>query len=545
VLVPATLPGRAQRALAARIESSQDRRQLMFRCLCTLFWFLAAGAAAAQSHDPVALHPHSGEEPAARFHWVDEAPLEQPLHPPIDTIPAMPMPDSWDWRSDPYVRDTALFHDAERGHTEEWAFRGRTGSAGHGSSGDEYRGVDAVDFEPDVRAFGNMVVATGLTQWPQRANVKLLMRFTDSAGGTRWFVCSGSMADAGVVQTAAHCVYARNPNGIDIFDWAEEVYIYPAWDGVSSGTPPASTEVIQNYGFARGTSYLAGTAYINDGNFDRDAGLVRINRGSSRMVGLLTGWYGWTWGFDCAYAQARTYTNFSYPAEACGGGLHTGRTMYSWSGTFDSCPGNQLQINTSGGCLNAGWGGMSGSAAYWTENGSHRVHAVSSNSNRSSLARYAKFWEQWITDRTAFVNATRGTVLDLEALAFRTVGPVQVAAGNRMAQASSVLITNATDADPPTADYTLRIYLSTNSLISSADTLLATWHYNADFSAMQVRSFQVPAPLIPSNVPPGTYWLGAILDPSTDGVTANNSSSVWDALQITVLRQTIFLHGFE
>jgi len=219
--------------------------------------------------------------------------------------------------------------------------------------------------------------------------------------------------------------------------------------------------------------------------------------------------------------------------------------MYYWSGNWDACPGNQLQLNTTAGCLTAVWGGMSGSGAYYIDGGNRLLHAVCSNSDRSTEGAYAKLWEQWVIDRTVFVNSTRGDTFDLEALQFRTDANTTVTAGTAMSAGSNVYIANATNADPVAGSYTLRIYLSNNTIISSGDTLLATWSYNANFAAMQGSSFIVPAPTIPIATTAGNYWIGAILDPATDSEASNNDSSLWDAQAISVRAQNLFRDGFE
>lgn len=114
-----------------------------------------------------------------------------------------------------------------------------------------------------------------------------------------------------------------------------------------------------------------------------------------------------------------------------------------------------------------------------------------------------------------------------------------------MSADSSVHIANATNAAAGVSTYTLRIYLLTNDIISSGDTLLAVWNYDTDFAAMQLRNFTISANHIPAATPAGNYWLGAIIDPATDSVSANNDSSTWDALAITVRGTDLFADGFE
>ncbi|MEX0877013.1 MAG: hypothetical protein WD114_06100, partial [Phycisphaerales bacterium] len=487
--------------------------------------------------------PVSGENLDAVFQarQSDDLPISLP-HPPIDQIPEMPMP----MPAAPGVekvglggQSTLTFHDADTGETRELPHNiSAEGALGGQSVEGDYHGFGNIldnDIE-NARGFGNMSLAGSLDSFPRSGNVKLVMRFTDNNGNFRWFACSGSMQDPGVVLTAAHCVYNRDS---DIDDWADIVYIYPGWDGDNNNGPfgaPDGDEVIQNFGAAFGSAFLAGTDYINNGDFDADAGLIRISRGSSRNIGMLTGWYAWAWGGGCGTIQSRTYNNFSYPSENCPTpGLHNGRDMYFWSGTIDSCPGNQLQLNTGGNCLDTVWGGMSGSGMYYIDGDSRYTHGVCSNSNRNDVGRYTKLWEGFVNDMVDYENATRGSTFDVEALQFRAGGSTSVLQGQSLDAQATVAMVNATNANPASDSYTLRVYLSTNNNISSADTLLATWNYTVDFAAMQTRTFNVPAPVIPLDTPPGTYWLGVELDTGTDAFGTNNDTDTWDAQQITVV----------
>lgn len=474
-----------------------------------------------------------------------DMPLPGPAHPPIEQIPAMPMPEVPDelgvvppglrWAD---LDDGMTFFDAETGESFVVPVRVPSGVEGGESAAGEYRGVMPFDPSDEFwRGFGTMTAAGSLSTWPRSGNVKLIMRFTDQNNIQRWFTCSGSMSDAGVVLTAAHCVYARSPNGNNIFSFADIVYIYPAWDGNGNVWNAPGNNVYQNFGYAWGTSFLAGTGYINSGDFDRDAGLIRISRGGgSRNVGMLTGWFGWAWGQSCSTIQGRTYHNFSYPAENCPtAGLHNGQTMYYWNGTWDSCPGNQLQLNTGGNCLDTVWGGMSGSGAYYINNDNRLMHAVCSNSNRNDRGRYTKLWEAFINDKTAFENNTRTNSEDWEPLMLRARGSTTVRAGNQMNDSLDFRMVNATNANPPARDYTVRVYLSTNNNVTPSDTLLNTWVWtNRNFGAMANVNFVVPAPTIPIDTPPGNYWLGVIIDPNLPGTTANDATRQWDAQPISV-----------
>ena len=463
-----------------------------------------------------------------------DEPAARPNHPPIDEIPPMPMPETDDYvsvRTDSGSGNGVIYNMLTGETTEVQAeklmeFRGLA----QGGAGGGYNGADGGlgSDELSTRTFGNMTVVSNPGVFPWRMNVKLVARFVDTNGINRWFVCSGTMRDAETILTAGHCVYARTPNGIVINDWAQEVYVYPGWDGVGNQFS-APIGVINNYGFARSEWVGAFTGWTDNGNFDWDCGVVRVDR----AAGMLTGWFSWAWGFNCSTNQGRTYWNLSYPAENCPTpGLHTGRTMYFWNGNWDSCPGNQLQINTTGGCLNAGWGGMSGSGAYYMEGSTRYVHAVSSNSNRSTRARYAKQWEDFViwTNNTV-IPAARGSSFDLQPLDVNA-GPSTIQAGN------STTFLNHLAANPTngtaSSTWTYRVYLSTNDNISIQDTLLSTQNYTRSFGSMnsfRVNSVQVT---IPGNTPAGNYWLGVVYDSSTDGVNGNNDTDGWDAVAITV-----------
>ena len=415
-----------------------------------------------------------------------------------------------------------VFHDAVTGQTSVL-------SVGHVATTDlgQVPGRDGDDGDPGldesqlghVAGFVNMTKINNTESAPWRMNVKLVMRFVDQVGADRWFGCSGSMVDAETVLAAGHCVYARTADGPDIFDWAEEIWVYPGRDG--SFDP---------YGFAQSTEFGAWTGWTNNGSFDSDAGLIRV----TRAVGSLTGWFGNAWDGSCNWIQGKTYNNASYPGENCPiNGLHNGADMYYWYGNFDSCPGNQLQINTGGGnCFDTVWGGMSGSGAYYLDNGARYVHAVCSNSNRTTSGRYCKLWGDWATYMNGtFIPESRGNSFDLQALD-TNASPASIPAGQQLSLAN-FLATNPTNAGA-NGTWTYRVYLSTNDDISAGDTLLSTQSFAWNFGAMGSVRVNMAPPTIPIGTSPGNYFVGVILDSGTDGNSSNNDTDGWDATPITV-----------
>ena len=543
---------------AGAVDSGhRAKRNLNMRRSVSLVSVLVAAAAAIPAAWAQPLNPNPANVPVRTVDpdpsspgrvpmpvWGGEAqdpPSSKLKFPNIDikSIPPMPMPE-WTPTAPSAKRvdqQTVTIYDASTGRAHELPLAGS--GLPSGLSEAPYHGEGPVLAETDASNWSatmSTVSAATLATYPARANVKLIMQFTDQGGTIRMFTCSGSMQDGGVVLTAAHCVYARNPNGLNIFDWADQIWVIPAWDGAGNNgfqNPAGST--LENYGWASGTEYLAGTDYINSGDWDADAGLIRLNRNNTRSVGMLTGWYGWSWG-NCS--TSTTHYNYSYPSEGCGGGLHTGRQMYFWADQPDGCPGlfdNQYNLDTTGGCLNAVWGGMSGSAMYYLSGSSRFVGAVCSTSDRSTSGNYCGLWEQFVIDMETFKTNTRGASLDVEALDY-TVGSDQPAVrqGDDI-PAGSVLIANATNNNPAARNYTLRVYLSSNDDISTSDTLIGTYTYaNVDLGAMDSIRFNIPATTVPYGTTTGTRFVGVIIDSATDGNSSNNDTDLWDAQPITV-----------
>jgi len=457
------------------------------------------------------------------------APASAP--PPLADIPPMPMPFPSEEASQPADAgpgEAAVF-DPATGETLIGPLNGSLvpqamipeAMSGTEKQGGYYGGADGgpnVDETLQPASFGTKTLITNVGDHPWRMNVKVAMRF-----GTSWFVCSGAMRDMRTVQLAGHCVH-QGPGG----NWADEILVYPGWDGNGSFIP--INNAAETFGAARGVQFGSWTSWTVNGNLDFDWGVVALDR----AVGALTGWYGWQYG-GCPTAS---YNVGAYPAEGCGlSGLHNGRDMYYWFGSIDSCPGNQLQINTTAGCFTALWGGESGSNLYEIVGTSRYTRGIASTSNRSTIGRYVQTSQSWVDylNLTFIPTYARGVTFDLQALDMNAA-PTPIRAGTSTTTLNH-LAANATDGSK-NATFTYDVRLSTNNLISTADTLLSTQFYGWNFSGIgSVRVNMVPV-TIPENTPPGTYWLGTLYETATDGNSGNNASSYWDAQQITVTVET-------
>jgi hypothetical protein len=405
---------------------------------------------------------------------------------------------------------------------------GEIGGGRNGALGADGRN----DPELMPEGFGTMSIIADATRAnaPWRMNAKMAMRWVNNNGGNSWFVASGSMIDSKSFLTAGHCVYSFGTAGIPN-SWAADIYVFPGWDGAGNIFGPSG--VYNQYGYGTMTHVWSWTGWTQSGNWDNDVALVGIDR----AVGHLTGWYGTAWGFDCATIQGRTYNNAAYPAEGCGtAGLHNGADMTYWSGSVDACPNNQMQLFTTAGCYTAVWGGMSGSGMYYFPDANNRwIHGICSTSNRTTRGQYVKQWESWFNAMyNDLMPVVRGNAFDLQALQCRTTGATSIRAGEA-GTGWSFFSSNPTNNNPASANYTYRVYLSSNTTISSGDTLLGTYNYNWDYGANGGVTVNMVNPTIPDTVPAGTYYIGVIFDGAVDGNSGNNDSSGWDCQQVTIL----------
>lgn len=450
----------------------------------------------------------------AEFSPTYDEPVILPNHPPIEEIPPIPMP----FPAEPKTTGAGDFVVYNPKTDETYRYPIDAKSTEELQMGGGYDGADGGGemVEHLLKSFVNMVKITNTGDFPWRMNCKLVMRF-----GSNYYVGSGTMRDAETVLTAGHCVYDYSGHR-----WADEIWVYPGWDGVQGGSNA------EKYGWAHSEAMASLTGWTENGNFDYDVGVIAINRG----VGMLTGWFGWSYGGDCSWHKSLTYNNASYPAEPCPDeGLHNGRDMYYWYGNFDDCPANQLQLNTGGGhCFDTVWGGMSGSGAYFIDGGGRYVHAICSTSNRYNRGYYCRQIESWVNylNNTFIPVYCRGSVFDLQPLDCN-VAPTTIQAGNSTTLLNHLAV-NATNGSA-NGTWTFRVYLSTDDIISNSDTLLSIQSFTWNFGAMSSVRVNMGMVTIPGNTPPGTYYLGVLYDPATDGNDSNDNTEGWDSVRITVL----------
>ncbi len=92
---------------------------------------------------------------------------------------------------------------------------------------------------------------------------------------------------------------------------------------------------------------------------------------------------------------------------------------------------------------------------------------------------------------------------------------------------------NAADTSPTTAG----IYLSTDATITTSDTLLTTLSTTSTLATASLPGYydhQTVAVTVPSNLTPGTYYIGGIADYNNHLTESNESNNTYNVVQITV-----------
>lgn len=345
---------------------------------------------------------------------------------------------------------------------------------------------------------------------PWRRTCQLFIEFPNGDMG----VGSASLIDSKHAITAGHCIFDHDRGG-----WAQSVYVNP---GYSNHTYP--------YGIGAAEQLHSWTGWTVDEEADHDIGIIDLDR----PIGALTGWNGYGYNNNPDFYTSNVFSNPGYPAEDPYDGEH----MYNRTGTFDDTDtflgnwtGHKVWIDK------RSYHGQSGSPAYLTS--SNVIYAVLSGGinilwiNNSGFPRITS--DKFSDIRDSFIATDIPSSVDFVAMDMNA-SPDTIEAGSKLSSLN-YLVHNYSSAGW-SGTITVEVYLSTNSTISSSDTLLETHTITHTFdSKSSVRINHSDPPYIPANTPEGNYYIGIILD-IVDYDTSNNDASVQDAFFISVTPTT-------
>jgi hypothetical protein len=264
------------------------------------------------------------------------------------------------------------------------------------------------------------------------------------------------------------------------------------------------------YGYARAEKLYLLSDYLS-GN-PTDYGIIKLDR----PIGALTGWSGYGYDNTDNFFTANIFMNPSYP----GAGNFDGQKLYNWKGIFDYVY-TDFVFST-----RQGIAGMSGSPVFTKVNGTNVTYGVLIYSgikfNRITAPKYDAI----------------NKVLDLNTPAAFDMIPMYVETSPKVLTTGSQLdnlsfaVLNYSKASVSNANITAGVYISQDSLITTADELLGTYTFTGNFTEKSSVLLSQTTGLPVLDKVQGTYWVGVII--SGDANTANNTSSGYEAAKIII-----------
>ena len=385
--------------------------------------------------------------------------------------------------------------------------------------GDGIQGQNATNFEGKTPSGNTPIPKTQSVtppgpllypySYPWNTVYKLLVRF-----GSAYYVCSAASASSFHLISAGHCIYNASEGG-----WASEVW---AWAAQTDVVDPRYVEDYP-YGVAKVTWMVTYNAWINSADLNWDFSFLTLDR----RMGDHTGWM----GRETSCASSLNFDGYpiEYPY------ISYANSFYQFPGYDD---GNVAYCNSNRIGLNAFiYGGHSGGPE-WRFDGTNRwIEGVNSTSNRSGNAEGTRYTNSIHNDLNNQINSDR-TVRppvdrpDMIEYVFNTTSKGLLNTSATIGSSFGVKYNafNAGFAD--SGSVYLNYYLTRSSSFSTydyyvgsqTDPSLGAFYYEVNSKYLTV----------PTNVPPGTYYLGytmgsAVAEASTDNnkvIITNQTLSV-------------------
>ncbi len=368
-----------------------------------------------------------------------------------------------------------------------------------------------------AEAWGSPSQQNNVTAYPWRTNVRVF--FTQGGGS---FICSGTLIDARTVITAGHCLHQGGGGA-----WSTNVSVSAGWDGDDDA-----------FGSANGIQLFSWTAWTSSTDYDWDIGYIRLDR----PIGALTGTLGYGYNNANSHFTGNTHHHAAYPGCNSTPGscipsfAGCPNQLYYAFGPFDTASTHRLGVNLNNWSMT---GGMSGGGEYWINgSGTRIVYGVNSTRQESGCFvvqnGFTRINQTKFDDiQNTVIPGAYGSSLDLIPLDVNSGATAMV--GGRL-PSFDVLFFNNSSNNPPSDNYTFDVYLSTNTDISTFDTLISSTGYSWNFgpqSSVRVNSNASP-PRIPFGTSSGTRWVG-VINTTADANGSNDDTDGWDAHQITVI----------
>jgi len=378
---------------------------------------------------------------------------------------------------------------------------------------------------PDGNRVGDPQMATAPTPrldtitHPFDTVAKMLMRF--NVDDTDYFyVCSAWTAGSFHVVTAGHCVYNWDPdNDGDTSDakWANETWL---WLGQTDQVEPFGTPD-RPFGEAKAVTLRSYVGWTQSQNFDHDWAVVTLNR----RDGDHTGWM----GRETADSNSLNFTG--YPVE----------TPYVPAGTLVQYYGydvdNVLDYTDERIELDAFiYGGHSGGPSWRYDGTSRWVQGIHSTSNRVGYAEDTRLTVGKRNDLNDFMaddEVIRPPVARPDLIEYVHDLSAKDLLDNTAAQGETfdVEYNVLNSGFAASGNFTIDFYLSTNTIISSGDTLVGS-------RSLSLNAYQFSNPTtsltVPATLAPGDYYVGWIIGSGVTEYTDDNNTVVISSETLTV-----------
>ena len=357
-------------------------------------------------------------------------------------------------------------------------------------------------FPPDDR-----IRIPDTSAFPWRTITKLFITFPDGdQGGCSGAIIGRSDTNSFHVLTAGHCIYSHDHGG-----WATAVQIIPGLD--DTYTP---------YNYAWGIFIRAYSGWVTDADTRHDWAVVTLDR----RVGNFTGWMGrkTTPSSDPLYTSI--LNTAGYPGDK------GSQTMW-WDADFGRTAdeyNHWYYMDT--------FGGQSGSPVWWfysttSERYIATIHTYGddgSGSNHGTRLNNEKF-DRIITWVNSDSLPTDFPDLIDDGEAFSGFSPSEVVVGSSSFNVFNDVRNIGTS---PSGSFCVSYYASTNTIISTSDYFIGTT-CGSSLAPFTWRDSDWSG-IFPSGIPPGTYWVGWIIDSSSlvSEFDETNNTAYKVAYQLTV-----------
>lgn len=366
-------------------------------------------------------------------------------------------------------------------------------------------------FTPFITNTSNPSPVDNPSLWPYAATVKIVSHWPSGASST----CSGTLVDAKYVLTAAHCVFTFLPENCEAGDsscWVNDLEALPAYQ---DGEAPAGRSGYE--------TILTWTDWTDSQLAEYDLAAIKLRY----PLGAQVGWLGAGFYADDTFFTNNTFAIAGYPESA----PYNGADMAIWTGQVSvvNASNDLLQLN---GNFDTGWDGATLNA----ENGV-AYGVVSSVAGGTDVTLTRITYEKFDAIRTFIQDGQPKEDGGNLTSFFVQAGPEWNFPGQELTDMDFILW-NYSDSALPYATYLVDIYLSTDNLITTADTYLGTASYEGAFDANQgVRVIpdqvlSLPEELHGSETCGGTFYIGTIVNfsdanPDDNGANYFQPEPIW------------------